>query len=118
MGGLKYEEKAFSLQGLSGDLSFSLGNVLMNTKVENGSYDQSGLFVQTATGNILVMGKTLILSGEELKYNKETGFDFKKIQGGVQGDLELFSGFKLTGVEDVYKRQEPSETAGKECCYQ
>ncbi|WP_101876087.1 hypothetical protein [Lachnoclostridium edouardi] len=99
VGSLKYEEKAFSLQGLSGELSFSLGNVLMNTKVENGSYDQSGLFVQTATGNILVMGKTLILSGEELKYNKETGFDFKKIQGGVQGDLELFSGFKLTGVE-------------------
>ena len=38
-------------------------------------------FIQSASGNIVVMDKTVTLLGEDLKYNKAEGLDFKKLEG-------------------------------------
>ena len=86
-----------SLQGIKGDLSFSLGSLSMTAGVTGGSYDQSGFSVQTVTGNVLALGKNIALSGTELKYSKDAGLDFKTLEGDVGGNVEVFPGFILTG---------------------
>ena len=81
VGSLKYEEQAFFLQGLNGDLSFNLGSLSMTAGITDGSYDQSGFSVPSATGNISVKGKNIALSGTELKSVSYTHLDVYKRQG-------------------------------------
>ena len=115
VGSLKYEEQAFFLQGLNGDLSFNLGSLSMTAGITDGSYDQSGFSVPSATGNISVKGKNIALSGTELKYSKDAGFDFKTLEGGVEGNVEVFSGFTLKeGKVSVSKGAGSGEAQGEQ----
>ena len=99
IGTFAYNESKFTATGLSGDLEAGIGGTTMTFTLTDGTVDSEGIKAGTATGTLVLGGKKLVVTGTNLSYSTENGFEFDKLESEAIDELEFGGHLKLKDLK-------------------
>lgn len=103
---LSYEDKLFTLNNMNAFLTAKMAGNDVTASLQGASYDVTqGLTAETASVGMMVLSKTVTLTGEELAYSPDKEFSFKKLSAKIEENLNVLDTILLTNAETSIEKE-------------